>query len=395
MAPALWRHALTSRLTADLSEHPLLVTEPVWNPPRNREKTIEVAFEDLDVPAFYLAKAAVCAGFAVGKSSALVIDAGAANIAVTPIHDGFVLKKGAVRSPLGGDFLSSQIRSHLAALGVPLTAHYQVVSKMPVEVGKPAEATLRAFPPGREPTASFCAFQEERVLTEFKECVAQVWAGPRPLPPPSASVPAPDGVGSRTFEFPDGYNFVFGADRFRIAEAMFVPRAMLPPPPATTPAPAPAAQAAATTPSAAAPASPPSASPAAPDPETTMGIPQLISMAMRDIDIEIKQHMLNNVIVTGSTSLLYGFCERLSNELTILFPGPRVRVHAAGTSSAERRYASWLGGSILASLGSFHQLWVSKREYEEHGPSSLPFSCLCVANRAGQAQILLRSGAGE
>ena len=389
MAPALWRHALTSRLTADLSEHPLLVTEPVWNPPRNREKTIEVAFEDLDVPAFYLAKAAVCAGFAVGKSSALVIDAGAANIAVTPIHDGFVLRKGAVRSPLGGDFLSAQIRAHLASLGVPLTAHYQVVTKMPVEVGKPAEATLHSFPPGCEPTASFRAFQEERVLTEFKECVAQVWAGLRPLPPPSAIAPAPDGVGSRTFEFPDGYNLVFGSDRFRIAEAMFVPRAMLPLPPVATPpatsTTAPAAQAAASgsaaTSGAGGAATPASSSgvvaPAVPDPETTMGIPQLISLAMRDIDVEIKQHMLNNVIVTGSTSLLYGFCERLSNELTALFPGPRVRVHAAGTSSVERRYASWLGGSILASLGSFHQLWVSKREYEEHGLSSLSARVSC------------------
>lgn len=27
------------------------------------------------------------------------------------------------------------------------------------------------------------------------------------------------------------------------------------------------------------------------------------------------------------------------------------------------------GGSILASLGSFQQMWMSKQEYEEHGPA--------------------------
>jgi hypothetical protein len=27
------------------------------------------------------------------------------------------------------------------------------------------------------------------------------------------------------------------------------------------------------------------------------------------------------------------------------------------------------GGSILASLGSFHQMWLSKKEFEESGPS--------------------------
>ena len=26
------------------------------------------------------------------------------------------------------------------------------------------------------------------------------------------------------------------------------------------------------------------------------------------------------------------------------------------------------GGSILASLGSFQQMWMSKAEYKEHGP---------------------------
>lgn len=33
----------------------------------------------------------------------------------------------------------------------------------------------------------------------------------------------------------------------------------------------------------------------------------------------------------------------------------------------ERKYASWVGGSILSSLGTFHQLWITKEEYQEHG----------------------------
>lgn len=44
----------------------------------------------------------------------------------------------------------------------------------------------------------------------------------------------------------------------------------------------------------------------------------------------------------------------------------KVRIHAAGSTS-ERKYGAWIGGSILASLGSFHQLWISKEEYEESG----------------------------
>lgn len=33
----------------------------------------------------------------------------------------------------------------------------------------------------------------------------------------------------------------------------------------------------------------------------------------------------------------------------------------------ERRFGVWIGGSILASCGNFHQLWLSKKEYDEMG----------------------------
>ena len=54
--------------------------------------------------------------------------------------------------------------------------------------------------------------------------------------------------------------------------------------------------------------------------------------------------------------------------------GWRVKVASAG-GGAERRIAAWLGGSILASLGSFHEMWVAKAEYEEHGHTILDRKC--------------------
>ena len=41
----------------------------------------------------------------------------------------------------------------------------------------------------------------------------------------------------------------------------------------------------------------------------------------------------------------------------------------------ERKFAGWLGASILASLGTFHQLWISPREYEEHGARIVERGC--------------------
>lgn len=41
------------------SEHPILVTEPAWNTPANRERMAEIMFEEFEVPAFYIANNAV------------------------------------------------------------------------------------------------------------------------------------------------------------------------------------------------------------------------------------------------------------------------------------------------------------------------------------------------
>jgi len=47
----------------------------------------------------------------------------------------------------------------------------------------------------------------------------------------------------------------------------------------------------------------------------------------------------------------------------------------ASSNTIERRFSSWIGGSILASLGSFHQMWVSKHEFEETGRAVIEQKC--------------------
>jgi actin-related protein len=68
----------------------------------------------------------------------------------------------------------------------------------------------------------------------------------------------------------------------------------------------------------------------------------------------------------SGTTLLPGFVERLTKEMTALVsPEQRVRIVAI----PERKFAAWIGGSILASLSIIQYLWISKQEYDEFGPS--------------------------
>jgi actin-related protein len=54
-------------------------------------------------------------------------------------------------------------------------------------------------------------------------------------------------------------------------------------------------------------------------------------------------------------------------------PGWRVKVLSPGLQ--ERAIASWLGGSILGSLGTFHEMWITKAEYEEWGTAIVNRKC--------------------
>ena len=64
----------------------------------------------------------------------------------------------------------------------------------------------------------------------------------------------------------------------------------------------------------------------------------------------------------SSRTLCFPVAERMEKEFKDL-NGDRVRVKVV--APPERNYSVWIGGSILASLSSFQQLWVSEDEYEE------------------------------
>ena len=64
--------------------------------------------------------------------------------------------------------------------------------------------------------------------------------------------------------------------------------------------------------------------------------------------------------------------ERMTKELTALAPSTmKIKVVAP----PERKYSVWIGGSILASLSTFQQMWISKAEYDESGPSIVHRKC--------------------
>ena len=64
-----------------------------------------------------------------------------------------------------------------------------------------------------------------------------------------------------------------------------------------------------------------------------------------------------------------GFGARLLDEVKSLAPPQDLKIKIQ--APPERKISTWLGGSILASLGTFKSLWITREEYMEEGEKSM------------------------
>ncbi|OVA08322.1 Actin-related protein [Macleaya cordata] len=102
------------------------------------------------------------------------------------------------------------------------------------------------------------------------------------------------------------------------------------------------------------------------------GIHQIVHKSISRCDMDIRRDMYANVVLSGGNTLIPGLADRLARELCSLSPSAiRVRVVAP----PERKYSVWIGGSILASLSTFEQMWITKEEYMESGSSIVHMKC--------------------
>jgi actin-related protein len=97
------------------------------------------------------------------------------------------------------------------------------------------------------------------------------------------------------------------------------------------------------------------------------GLGPIIHQAVAACDASLRKAFLQEMLVVGGSSLLDGLAERMGGDMDWRMNRSfKPRVSAPGTA-AERRFSSFVGGSVLAALGSFQQLWLSKQEYDEFG----------------------------
>jgi actin-related protein len=97
------------------------------------------------------------------------------------------------------------------------------------------------------------------------------------------------------------------------------------------------------------------------------GLTNTVLSSFEAMDADIRRSMTQEIIMIGGGSLLDGLPERIVSDLSVKFPTLfKPKLSTPGTIT-ERRYSCFVGGSVLASLGSFQQLWCTKSELLEYG----------------------------
>jgi len=96
------------------------------------------------------------------------------------------------------------------------------------------------------------------------------------------------------------------------------------------------------------------------------GVHEVMYNSIMKCDMEIRKELYSNIVLSGGTTMYAGIADRMYKEMTALAPASfKVKIIAP----PERKYGVWIGGSILSSLSTFQQMWISKQEFESKGPS--------------------------
>ncbi|KAK0410683.1 hypothetical protein QR680_005272 [Steinernema hermaphroditum] len=99
----VWDHTFgPDKLDIDPNECKLLLTEPPMNPVSNREKMLQVMFEQYGFNSVYVAVQAVLTLYAQGLLTGVVVDSGDGVTHICPVYEGYAINKQTKRLDIAG-----------------------------------------------------------------------------------------------------------------------------------------------------------------------------------------------------------------------------------------------------------------------------------------------------
>ena len=319
----IWHHTFYNELRVAPEDQPLIMTDKPLTDKTDREKMAEIMFETFNVPLFHVSVDSVLSLYASGRTSGLVVNSGHSLTNAVPIHEGLVLRDAVGEMDVGA---------------------LDVVNRMQQLLGE------RGY--------SFFTSAEKEIVRDIKErfCyVAMDFEAELEVSKTSSHI-------EKNWENPFcGQVITVGAARFRCPELLFEGG------------------------------------------NEYEALPMMIARSISRCDRSLRDGLLGNVVLSGGNTMFEGMAERIQKDLhsmtrhkyavdgylrayssKVLYEDVLnvtydycgvVLKEAVGLETIkvvappERKYSTWIGGSILAGLEGFRECCISKKEYDEVGPS--------------------------
>lgn len=102
------------------------------------------------------------------------------------------------------------------------------------------------------------------------------------------------------------------------------------------------------------------------------GLPGMVAGSIAKCDADIRATLYGEIVLAGGSTLFQGLDERLLKELEQLATkGTPIKI----TAPPDRWFSTWIGASIITSLSSFKQMWVTSADFKEFGASVVQRRC--------------------
>ncbi|XP_075395371.1 actin-related protein T1-like [Tenrec ecaudatus] len=165
------------------------------------------------------------------------------------------------------------------------------------------------------------------VVEDIKEKLCYVALDPGKEPKKSRCEPR------KEYRLPDGNVIYFGDQLYQVPEALFTPSQM---------------------------------------DFRSPGITEMIINSIMKCDTDIQSSLFKGIVLSGGTTLLSGFKERLFKELEpTAEQGTAIKIIAY----YDRYLCGWIGASIMSSTSTFKDMWITSADFKEYGPSVVQRKC--------------------
>ncbi|CAJ0625509.1 7462_t:CDS:10 [Entrophospora sp. SA101] len=304
----IWKYIYEEELKTAPEEHPVLLTEAPLNPRNNRDSAAQMFFETFNAPALFTSIQAVLSLYSSGRTTGIVLDSGDGVTHAVPVYEGFALPHAIRRVDIAGRDVTEYLQLLLRRSGYNFhtTAEKEVVRTIK------EKTCYVAINPNKE---------EKDTSREFSDYV-----------------------------LPDGNVVKLKTERFKAPEILFNPELIG---------------------------------------EEYAGVHQVVVDSINRVDLDLRKSLFANVVLSGGSTLykeLIGeeyagvhqvvvdsinrvdldlrkslFANVVLSGGSTLYKDIKIKIYAP----SERKYSTWIGGSILAALSTFKKMWVSAEEYQE------------------------------